>query len=127
MTILPDHSAKESALGPSQRIITELPLRELWDDSGPVPAAWVRDLSVLQLREMLARGPVRFVVADVGTKPRWFPEAACFDFWKSEVQPHLAELDHRIHLEQFPGGFCYFASEWAVVGGKPVVVLQRGH
>ncbi len=112
----------------SERVITELPLRSLWDDRGLLRAAWDRDLAAVQLRELLRQGPVRFVVAEVVARPRWVPEAACFDFWKAEVKPHLAEPDRgAVDLERFPGGYCYFASEWRGAGGSPVVVLQCCH
>jgi hypothetical protein len=111
----------------SERVITELPLRSLWDDSGPVPATWSRDLSVLELRELLRQGTVRFVVAEVGAKPRWVLAAGCFDFWKREVQAHLAEPDQGADLERFPGGYGYFATEWQGASGSPIVVLQRCH
>jgi hypothetical protein len=111
----------------SKRFITELPLQSLWNDSGLVEASRCRDLSAIQLRELLRQGPVRFVVADVGTKPRWVPEAGCFDFWKSEVQAHLAEPDQEVHLERFPAGYCYFAAEWRGASGSPIVVLRRCH
>ena len=54
----------------SQRVITQMPLQELWDDNGLIPAAWSRDLSAIQLRELLRQGKVRFVVAGVGAKPQ---------------------------------------------------------
>ena len=110
-----------------QRIITEFPLRELWDDSGTLPAIWARDLSAAQVRELLRKGPVRFIVAEVGAKPEWVEMADCFAFWKREVQQHLAEPEQRVLLEEFPGSYCYFASEWSGVGSSPIVILQQYH
>jgi len=110
----------------SLRIITELPLRELWDDRGPVAARRSRDVSAADLRDLLQRGPVRFVIANVGTKPVWIPEAECFAFWKGEVRARLAEPEQCVVLEKMPDEYCYFASEW-VTEGSPVVVLQVCH
>ena len=110
----------------SLRIISELPLRELWDDRGPVAARRSRDLSATDVRDLLRRGPVSFVIADVGTKPVWIPPAECFAFWKGEVLPHLAEPAQGVMLEEMPGEYCYFASEWEAEG-SPVVVLQVCH
>jgi hypothetical protein len=112
---------------PSQRVVTELPLRELWDDDSILAATWSRDLSPTALRALIRQGSVRFVVADMGAKPRWVSEADCFDFWKGEVQPHLAEPNQGVHLEQFPGNYCFFAAEWADGDRSPIVVLQRCH
>ncbi len=110
----------------SQRIITGS-LQSLWDDGGPLAAVWSRDLTVPLLRELLRQGPVRFMVADAGRKPRWVPEADCFDFWKGEVRPHLAEPDRGAYLESFPGEYCYFAAEWRDPDGSPIVVLHLCH
>ena len=110
----------------SQRIITELPLRELWDNRAPGAARRSRDLSATDVRDLLRRGPVSFVIADVGTKPVWITPAECFAFWKGEVLPHLAEPAHGVMLEEMPGEYCYFASEWETEW-SPVVVLQVCH
>lgn len=110
-----------------QRVITGLPLDDLWDDAGPLPAARQKDLSASQLRELLRQGPVRFVVAEVGARPRWIPESGCFDFWKHEVQSHLAEPDRGAYLSSFEGAYCYFATEWRDERGSTIVVLQVAH
>jgi len=112
---------------PSQRIITATPLRELWDERGPVDTCRSRDLTADDLRELLRRGPLRFVVADVGSRPRWLPEDSCFSFWKAEVQSHLAAPGVPALLDDFPGGYCYFASEWSSAVGVPIIVLEAAH
>ena len=43
----------------SLRVITELPIRELSDHTGPVSAERFRDLTPSDIRELLRRGPVR--------------------------------------------------------------------
>ena len=112
---------------PFQRVITAMPLHELWDERGPVAASRARDLSADDLRELLRRGTLRFVVADVGFRPQWLSERTCFAFWKSEVQPHLAVPGVPVMLHDFPGEYCYFASEWTPGFGSPVVLLEKAH
>jgi hypothetical protein len=112
---------------PEQRVVTVTPIQELWDDCGTVNASRSRDLAANELRELLRRGPVRFVVIDVGSHPRWLPVADCFTFWKAEVQTHLAASDMPAGLDDFPDGYCYFASEWSPTSGSPIVVLEKAH
>ena len=108
-----------------QRIVTRLPLAELWDDAGPLSAAEVRDLAAEDIRDLLRAGPVRFAVANVGSPLRWVPATECFQFWKAEVQSRVAGAS--ADLDDFTGGYCYFASEWGPVEGPPVVVLAVAH
>jgi hypothetical protein len=114
-------------MDPSQRIVTSMPLVELWDESGPVPAARKRDLGVTELRDMLRGGAVRFVVADAGSPLRWLTDEDRFSFWKSEVRPHLANPGQGAWHETFPDSYCYFGSEWADGSDVPIVVLEKSH
>ena len=112
---------------PSQRVITATPMRELWDQNGPVAAHRSRDLTAADLRDLLRRGPVRFVVADPGSRPRWIPEGDCYSFWKVEVQSHLVGPGGAARLDEFAGGYCLFAAEWSPGEGSPIVVLEMAH
>jgi len=108
-----------------QRVVTRLPLSELWDDTGQVAADRRRDLTAADILDLLRAGPVRFVVANVDHPLRWLPIGECFRFWKAEVQTRVADPGG-VCLEDFPGGYCYFASEWAG-HGPPIVVLSVAH
>jgi hypothetical protein len=66
-----------------------------------------------------------FVVADVGHPPRWIDPAHRFEFWKTEVKPRLA-VQHAF-LEDYPGGYCYFASKWHLPNGLPLIVVEKHH
>lgn len=112
---------------PAQRIITELPLKVLWNDAGEFAAACLRELSASDICDLLQKGRVHFLVANVGAKPRWIPESGCFDFWKREVKAHIAKPGEPVYLESFPGEYFYFASEWQVAGWSPIVVLEMYH
>lgn len=76
---------------------------------------------------LLRAGKVRFVVADVGGPPEWVPADECYGFWQSEVKPHLADPAANNYPEDFPGGYCYFASEWDAKGGEPIILLTAHH
>ena len=108
------------------RIVTQLPLREVWRDDGFSTTKRGRSLAGPDIRQLLGAGVVQFVVADVGAVPRWIPPSECFDFWKREAKPHLAS-EAGASLDQFPGGYCYFASQWDGESTGPIVVLEKHH
>jgi hypothetical protein len=108
------------------RIVVRTPLTELWDNDGPIAARRGRDLSAEDIRAILHSGSVKFVVANVGSPLRWVPEDECFAFWRNEVQPRVADPSGA-SLNEFPGGYCYFATEWMPVRGSPLVVLECAH
>src|ERR1700722_20819322 len=99
---------------PSIRIVNQLPLDVLWDESGEVEATRERWLSQSALREMLRKYPVVFYVADIGEPMKQVGAHQCFDFWKSEVRAHLVEdPESRFQADDYPDGYAYVASEWS--------------
>jgi hypothetical protein len=109
------------------RIITRLPLEELWREDGFSSKARGACLSADDVRGLLRAGPVHFVVADGGKRPQWIPPRESYRYWKTEVQPHLASPDPRIYLEQFPDEYAYSATRWGEDAGVPIVVLEKQH
>jgi len=109
------------------RLVTRTPLAELWDHTGPVAARRSRDLTAADIRELLRAGRVRFVVVNVGSPLRWVPEAECFSFWKAEVQTRVGDPFGEAALKDFPGEYFYFAAEWVLQNGSPLVVLECQH
>ena len=109
------------------KVVTQLPLTELWRDDGFTTTWRVRWLTADDITSLLRAGRVQFVVADVGVSPRWIPLGECYDFWKREAQPHLAAPESRASLDDFPDGYCYFASEWSSRDGTPIIVCERHH
>jgi hypothetical protein len=110
------------------KVITQLPLAELWREDGFSTTSRIGWLSAEQIVSQLRAGRVQFVVADIGSAPRWIAFSDCFDFWKREAQPHFAAPDSRVSFDDFPGGYCYFASEWSRADRSiPIVVFERHH
>jgi hypothetical protein len=115
-------------LRPDQRIVTKLPLAELWDDKGTLTSGRVRYLDQSNLIELLRTGPVNFVVADCGANLEWIPTHERFAFWRT-IQPQIADHDPQqpIRLEQFPNETAYTASQWYGRAGECVVLLEKHH
>jgi hypothetical protein len=110
-----------------KKVITRLPLDEVWNDKGNLNAQCVvTGLNAADVTEMIKAGAT-FVVADVGLPPRWINPAHRFEFRKTEVKPGLAEADESVFLERFPGGYCYFASKWRLPDELSLIVLERHH
>ena len=108
-------------------IVTQLPLRELWRQDGFKSTTRIRSLTEDDIRSFLRLGPVQFVIVDVGASPRWVQPGECFQFWKDEAQPHLASTATTI-LDEFPGGYCYLASQWdRGDSAETIVVLEKQH
>jgi hypothetical protein len=104
-----------------------MPLESLWDSEGDLRATRARSLDREGVRDLLRRGPVRFVIARSGQQLRWIPLGERFSAWKTDIDAHLSAGD-RVDLEKFPGGMAYVASEW--VGAKddiPIVLLEALH
>lgn len=113
---------------PSQRIVTRLPAECLTDDERIVKARRERWLSKSELRELLRCSPVEFIVADVGTPFQRIDIGKCYEFWKSEAEPHLVdEPDSEFYLEDFPGEYAYLASVWCGENQTPIVLLEKHH
>jgi hypothetical protein len=114
-------------MDPRNRVVTRLPLEQLWKEDGDMAVTRCRKLGREEIRDLLRRGSVHFVIADVGHQLRWVPEAERFRFWKTDGAVHLAERE-RIDLPAFPDGMAYTASEWAgSPDDVPIVLLETHH
>jgi hypothetical protein len=114
-------------MDPPLRIVTQCPLRELWNAAGALAATRGASLTADDVRDRLRQGPVRFVVADVGCPLRWVNERDCYAFWKGEVATHLADPGRPISRDDYPGGYAYLASEWTPNDGSRLIVLEMYH
>lgn len=116
-------------MDPEKRLIIEWPIRELWNDAGPVPSRMLRDeLSEADVKGLLGAAPVQFIFAPFGRRLEWVPLEERFDFWKSEVQQRLTQWgpENRVYNDDFPDGFV-IASQWEIDGSDVPVVLLSLH
>src|SRR5215831_12860028 len=113
-------------MDPKLRIVTRLPLEELWREAGVITASRSRSLTKDDIAALLRNGLVQFVVADVGKPLQWIGLQDCYPFWKKEVKPHIAS--ERTVLEEFPDEYCYFAWKWDTAAeAAAIVVLEKSH
>ncbi|MDI1447931.1 hypothetical protein [Polyangium sp. 6x1] len=109
------------------KVVTRIPIEELWTDDGALPATRLRALDRAAIRDLLRLGSVRFVVANVGQPLQWIPPTQQFDFWRRDGNLRLAKADE-IRLGNFPDGMAYRASEWTVPGDEaPIILLEVYH
>ena len=113
-------------MDPAIQVVTRLPLQELWGADGFKTTTRIRSLTEEDISELLRCGFIQFVVIDIGTTPSWIPPSECFEFWKREAKPHLVKNSRAI-LDEFPGDYCYFASQWDSTQAAPIVVLEKWH
>jgi hypothetical protein len=112
----------------SKKLVTSLPLTELWTDSGPSDAMRAGRLGNADVRELLRGQPLQFVIADTGKPLVWTPEEEGFAFWKREVQPHLLWANvERYEYQDYPGQYCYAATQWVCHDGSVIILLEMYH
>ena len=108
--------------------VTQIPLKELCHATGSIIGSRIRMLKRTEIAELLRTGAIEFVVADVGRPLDWIDPHDCFSFWKNEVKSHLADAGSQIEPENFPGAYCYAASQWVCEEiARPIVLLERYH
>lgn len=115
---------------PTQRVVTRMPVRELWDESGSLPLRRSRDLSASDIRQLMRYGLARLCVADVGLPLRWPEPSTYFSFLKNDVLPRLvnpADANSGFHLETYPQEYAFVASEWIGEIDGVVVLLEKHH
>lgn len=108
------------------RVVTRLPLEELWRDDQSAIGFHQRGLTTDEISQLLREGPVEFVVAEVGRALQWITPEDRYEFWKNEVKPHLANQS-QIVLDDFPASYCYIASEWSSEAVAQIILLERHH
>lgn len=111
----------------NKKIVTQIPLTNLWTDNEDIYAERKNYLSVEKIQEILKKYPVEFVVADVGQKLEWISYDKSFDFWKTELKPHLANDINKIDIDSYPDNYAYVASEWTSEIQKPIILLEKYH
>src|SRR5260370_42650630 len=102
--------ARSNLMDPALRVVTRIPLDELWTEAGTLPLVRGADLGEAEITDRLRVGIMAFAVANCGKRLQWIPENECYPFWKNEVKLRLVDARREFHaLEDYPGECCYSA------------------
>ena len=111
----------------AQRIVTSVPLTELWNSEGMLDACRTENVGEADIVQLLRNGS-NFVVAEVGLPLRWMSERDRFAFWKAEVWSRLVAPDQDgFRLDDYPGNYCNVAAMWECASSTSVIVLEKHH
>ena len=111
----------------SERIITQLPLTELWTEKGNLTVFRKQNLKIEAIRELLKQESVQFVIANAGDKLKWIPVSNCYELWKNEIKNHIIDNFKCINLDNYPNSFAYLASLWTGETDSPIILLEKHH
>ncbi len=111
----------------SSKIVTEIPIKNLWNDSEEIYAKKTKTLNQKEIQEILKKYPVEFVVANIGEKLKWIEVYNCYEFWKTEPQNKIIDNPDKIELEEFKNHYGYLASEWIGEIQTPIILLEKYH
>jgi hypothetical protein len=111
----------------NKKIVTQLPLTNLWSDNEVIYAVREKYLTLDNIQEMLIKHPIEFVIADIGQKLEWISYDKSFDFWKTELKPHLANDINKMNIDNFVDNYAYVASKWTGELEKPIILLEKYH
>ena len=103
-----------------------MPLETIWTSEKELKSKRITHMTKDAIKELLKNGQVQFIVANCGDKLDWISPSQCFNFWKTEVQKHLATEDS-INLDIFPDNYAYSASEWTHDDPIPIILLEKYH
>ena len=112
-----------------KKIVTHIPMNEIWNKNVTIEAKRKRYLTLNDIKSILSNNnAIQFIVANIGNELDWISLDECFNFWKSEIKPHLvSNPDEEFFLEDFPNEYSYVASEWFWELQTPVVLLEMHH
>jgi hypothetical protein len=120
-------------MDPLHRVVTQIPLSELWTIRGPFAATRVRSVGPSDLAVDLHSRPIlrktRFVVADVGRPLEWLDPIGIVAFLRDHIPGRIVDPSAPgFRLNDFPGQFCFVVSEWAEQDSdSPIYVFERHH
>ena len=112
---------------PYKRVVTRMPLAELWRHDGvPVPAKRVRWLVSDEVHDLLRHRPDLDLVVVRGAHPlEWLYGDEKWAFWKEQLKDRIADPEGPIYREDWEDEVFFLVSEWAAAGvERPILVAE---
>lgn len=111
-----------------RKIVTEIPLNELWDTRSVLDAKRETFLTHEDIGQLLKSQQVTFVVANIGDGLKWISPVDAYSFWKAVGKEHLADNAEHIELNGYPDQYAFIASKWSSRSSPAtIVLLERIH
>jgi hypothetical protein len=107
----------------TRRIVTRIPLDELWTRDGILPLTRAGELTCNGVAECVRCGEVGFVCANVGEPLLWITSVPTFDFGKA-VRDQIIDPEA---TSENDGEMRFRASEWSGVEMPTVILLEAVH
>jgi hypothetical protein len=120
------------AMAPWLRIVSCMPLDQLWTQHGITRHVRGAALGVAEVEARLrASQDYELVEARTGSQLRWYPRGH-YGFWQEKARRHAEEPDEEPDevrpLDDFPDSRCYFISEWHdAETGDSVLLFEEHH
>lgn len=114
-------------MDPAKRIITRIPLTELWNSDGTLEARRIGHIGREEIIRLLQNGS-SFVVADIGQPLLWIHEEDRWQFWKTEVSCRLvAPGATGFSPSNYPGAYCFVTTMWQLASATQIVAVEKHH
>jgi len=115
-------------VNPAKRIVTALPLEEVWGADGLLPLHPGEHLDRSAVEVLLRRDPVQFVVASVGATLEWVPLEESRQFWRGDAAERLVGPRETGRSDDFTESYFFRAQSWLDDAGTvALVVLEKNH
>jgi hypothetical protein len=111
----------------AQRIVTKIPLDELWTDSSTLAYERQEYLTERQVQELILQGDLALAEASCGLKLSWISPDSALEFFKKQIKGHVIDDPDRIILEEYEDHWCYLASLWRDAEGQKLILLETYH
>ena len=106
-------------------LITNLPLQFILTKESQFKRQNYLDKN--SIKELIGIKLLEFVIADIGKELNWITKENCFEFWKTELQLHLANDHNHIKITNNPNEYVYVASLWTNESNSTIILLEKFH